>query len=219
MRRRAGFAPRPTTLGVRRSAPGVHPRWKMMFLPGLPDSPLQCRYRYARRSGDPQVGWRRSNDHRDDGIRRIEGPPVNEPPHPIIRSSGHRPPRTGQGMPGTGRPSGSRRRRKAKRPALGAGARCQRGRTRIPQQCGHAIVGSRHRCRHGETSVVPVMMSGGDALPRTSARRPAHGRTRPLGRAWQAGGVRSEGQSLRKMVATAGCKMPSIGPPPRQRRD
>ena len=37
--------------------------------------------------------------------------------------------------------------------------------------------GNRYRCVHGAVSFMPVSGNGGDALPRTSDRRPASGRT------------------------------------------
>ena len=65
------------------------------------------------------------------------------------------------------------------------------GAEEMHQERARRVAGHRHRCRHGVASISPVMMSGGDALPRTPNRRPAHGRTPPPRGAKRAGGERA----------------------------
>ena len=45
---------------------------------------------------------------------------------------------------------------------------------------GAGVAGNCDGCVHGAVSVVPIVGNGGDVLPRTPARRPAHGQTLPL---------------------------------------
>ena len=57
---------------------------------------------------------------------------------------------------------------------------------------------------HGAVSVVPVVGNGGDALPRTSTRRPAHGQARPF-----AGDRHGNAATGRRTAAAGAWRQPS----------
>ena len=61
------------------------------------------------------------------------------------------------------------------------------GAEEVREERGRRVAGYRDRRGHGAASIVPVVWNGGDALPRTSGRRPATGQALALGGAGREG--------------------------------